>query len=154
MTSRMQEVSQKDKKESVMNKESVLLVQESFRKVAPIADAAAKIFYTRLFTIEPPLRALFKGDLSEQGRMLMAALGMAVNGLSQPETIAKTVRDLGVRHRGYGVKEEHYKIVGEALIFTLETGLGPAFNDSLRQAWLEAYALLSGLMIEASKSEA
>ncbi|HTH12745.1 MAG TPA: globin domain-containing protein, partial [Spirochaetia bacterium] len=109
---------------------------------------------TRLFTIAPPLRALFKGDLSEQGRMLMAALGMAVNGLSQPETIAKTVRDLGVRHRGYGVKEEHYKIVGEALIFTLETGLGSAFNDSLRQAWLEAYALLSGLMIEASKSEA
>jgi len=50
-----------------MTPESQRLVRDSFAKVAPIAPAAAAMFYDRLFTLDPTLRPLFKGDMQEQG---------------------------------------------------------------------------------------
>ena len=57
-----------------------------------------------------------------------------------------TLHGLGRRHRGYGVEDRHYATVGEALIWTLGQGLGPAFTDEARDAWLAAYTLLAGVM--------
>ncbi len=61
-----------------MTPNQAALVQESFRKVAPIADIAASVFYARLFELDPSLRALFKGDMKRQGTMLMSMIGSAV----------------------------------------------------------------------------
>jgi nitric oxide dioxygenase len=55
-----------------MTNEQIKLVQDSFRQVAPIAETAAQLFYARLFELDPDLELLFKGNLSEQGRKLMA----------------------------------------------------------------------------------
>lgn len=133
-----------------MNPEQVRLVQESFEKVAPIADQAAALFYERLFSQEPSLRQLFKGDLRKQGQMLMQTLALAVRSLHQPQSIVPAVQQLGIRHAGYGVRNEDYADVGAALLWTLEQGLGPAFTDEVREAWASAYGLLSGVMIEAA----
>lgn len=87
------------------------LVQSSFAKVAPIAETAASLFYDRLFTLDPRLRLLFKGDMKEQGRKLMAMIGAAVRGLDQVEALVPVVRDLGRRHAGYGVGDADYDTV-------------------------------------------
>lgn len=42
-------------------------MQTNFAKVAQVAEKAAAMFYNRLFEIDPSLRALFKGDIAEQG---------------------------------------------------------------------------------------
>jgi hypothetical protein len=55
-----------------MTPKHVAQVQQSFAMVAPVADEAAAMFYGRLFEIAPHLQALFRGDLAEQGRKLMA----------------------------------------------------------------------------------
>jgi len=68
-----------------MNAEQVKLVQGSFQKVAPIADAAATLFYGRLFDLDPALESLFKGDMVEQGRKLMQMIGVAVKSLDRLE---------------------------------------------------------------------
>ncbi len=51
------------------------LVRDSFARVAPIAEQAAELFYGRLFELDPALKPLFKGDMKEQGRKLMAMIG-------------------------------------------------------------------------------
>ncbi len=107
-----------------MNPESQRLVRESFAKVAPIAPAAAAMFYERLFVLDPALRPLFKGDMAEQGRKLMSMIGVAVANLGRLDAIVPTVRELGRRHAGYGVQQSHYDTVGTALVWTLEQGLG------------------------------
>ena len=56
-----------------MTPEAQRLVRESFAKVAPIAPAAAAMFYDRLFVLDPALRPLFKGDMAEQGGKLMSS---------------------------------------------------------------------------------
>lgn len=135
-----------------METSQIALVQSTFKLVLPIKDVAADLFYNRLFEIEPSTRALFKGDIKEQGNKLMAALGVVVAGLTAIETIIPTVQDMAVRHVDYGVQDEHYAKVGEALIWTLEQGLGDAFTPDVKDAWLAAYTTLAGVMIEAANA--
>jgi nitric oxide dioxygenase len=131
-----------------MTPDQIDLVQASFAKVAPIAAAAADLFYSRLFEIAPEVRPLFRSDMKEQGRKLMTTLGIVVSGLKSPDTILPAARALAVKHVGYGVTAEHYAPVGAALIWTLEQGLGDDFPPETRAAWIAAYTLLSGVMIE------
>jgi hemoglobin-like flavoprotein len=129
-----------------VNPRQVELVQQSFEQVKPIAPAAATIFYSYLFDLDPTLRNLFKGDMTRQGAMLMSMIGTAVAGLSNPEKIIPTVKLLGARHVGYGVRDHHFHTVGVALLWTLEQGLGDAFTDEVRDAWSETYDLLTSVM--------
>ncbi len=123
------------------------LVQRSFTQVKPIAATAAELFYNRLFSLDPSLRRLFTGgDMARQGQMLMSMIGAAVAGLRDLETLSPVVRGLGARHVGYGVQPSHYLVVGAALIWTLEQGLADDFTPEVREAWTEAYALLSQVM--------
>ena len=122
-------------------------VQTSFIKIVPIADLAAALFYGRLFEMAPETRALFCGDMGRQGRKLMAALATVVNSLGDFEAIVSVARDLAKRHVAYGVTPEHYAIVGAALLWTLEQGLGDEFTPALRAAWEAAYCALSEVMI-------
>lgn len=133
-----------------MTPDQITLVQESFKKVAPIKDVAADIFYTRLFDVAPEVKPMFKGDITEQGAKLMATLGVVVNGLRNLEAIVPVAQDLAIKHVAYGVQPEHYAVVGESLIFTLEKGLGDAFTPDLKDAWAAAYSTLSGVMIDAA----
>ncbi|KZD21662.1 globin family protein [Tardiphaga robiniae] len=130
-----------------MNASDVALVQDSFRKVAPISDVAAELFYGRLFEVAPQVKPMFRGDMREQGRKLMATLGVVVTGLTRLETVLPAASALAKQHVAYGVKAEHYPIVGGALLWTLEKGLGDAWTPELAAAWTAAYGTLSGYMI-------
>lgn len=126
------------------------MVQDSFRKVVPIADTAADLFYDRLFTIAPEVRPLFPDDLKEQKKKLITMLATAVTNLHQVETILPAVENLGKRHVSYGVTAKHYEPVGAALLWTLEQGLGSDFTPPVKAAWTEAYTTLAGVMTGAA----
>src|SRR5215470_17143477 len=93
-----------DMKREIMTPNQVKAIQDSFLKIKPISELAAEIFYGRLFEIAPAVRPLFRGDMKEQGRMLMAVLTAVVNGLGNLESILPAARALAKRHVGYGVK--------------------------------------------------
>jgi hemoglobin-like flavoprotein len=133
-----------------MTNRQITLVQESFEHVRPISEVAAELFYTRLFEIAPEVRPMFKGDMKEQGRKLMTMLNVVVKGLSAPEKIIPAAQQLGVRHVDYGVRDEHYPIVAEALLWTLEQGLKEAWTPEVKEAWVAAYTLLAGVMTQAA----
>ena len=139
-----------------MTPEQIKAIQESFAKVVPISEQAAALFYGRLFEIAPSVKPLFRGDMTEQGRKLMATLAVVVNGLTNLETILPAASALAKRHVGYGVKPIHYPIVGEALLWTLQRGLGADWTPELAEAWTDAYGVLSDYMIDKSygRSEA
>lgn len=135
-----------------MTAEQVSLVQSSFAKVVPILQAAAGLFYGRLFELDPALRPLFKGSIEEQGKKLMQVLGVAVASLDNIDAVLPTVRSLGARHQSYGVKERDYDTVGVALMWTLEKGLGDAFTPPVRDAWTDTYVLLSTVMKDSARN--
>jgi len=137
-----------------MTPEKIKLVQESWIKVVPISETAAELFYGKLFELDPSLKSLFKGDMKEQGRKLMSILNTAVNALDKLDTIVPAVQDMGRRHLGYGVKDEHYDTVGEALIWTLDAGLKDDFTEDTKGAWIEVYTLVADTMKEAAAEPA
>lgn len=130
--------------------EQIALVQDSFKKVVPIKEQAASLFYTRLFETQPQLKALFKAPLPEQGRKLMSALAAVVTNLNNLGAVADTIRQLGQRHVGYGVKPADYEAVGAALLWTLEKGLGAGFTPAVKGAWAAAYGLVAEAMKQAA----
>jgi hemoglobin-like flavoprotein len=130
------------------------LVQDSFATIAPIADDAAVLFYGRLFELDPSLMHMFRGDMAEQRKKLMQMLTAAVKGLDRLDQLVPVVEDLGRRHVAYGVADSHYDTVGEALLWTLEAGLGRAFTPDVRDAWTTVYGLLATTMREAARDAA
>jgi hemoglobin-like flavoprotein len=136
-----------------MTPEQVKLVKDSWAKVAPIADTAAELFYGKLFELDPSVKPMFKGDMTEQGRKLMAMLNTAVNSLDNLEAIVPAIQAMGKRHVGYGVRDEHYDTVGEALIWTLGAGLKDDFTEDTKIAWISVYTLVSTTM-KAAAAEA
>ena len=133
-----------------MTPEQISLVQSTFAHIRPHAETAAALFYTQLFTLDPSLRALFRGNMQQQGAMLMRMLALAVDGLHHPETLVGPLQALGQRHVGYGVCAEDYDTVGAALLWTLEQALGAQWTEETCAAWSAAYTLLATAMQTAS----
>ena len=133
-----------------MTPEQVTLVQTSWEKVVPIADKAAELFYGKLFETDPALKPLFKGDMAEQGKKLMTMITTVVRGMQNLDKLVPAIQDLGKRHVGYGVKDEHYDTVGGSLIWTLEQGLGEEFTPETKDAWVAAYTILATTMKDAA----
>lgn len=129
-----------------MTRRQIELVQTSFAEVKPIAQAAAALFYDRLFEIAPEVRPMFRGDMAEQGRKLMTALAFVVAGLERFEQLRGVVAELGARHASYGVRDYHYTAVAEALLWTLAAGLGRSFTPEVEDAWVSAYTILADAM--------
>jgi hemoglobin-like flavoprotein len=137
-----------------MTPDQIRLVQQSFAKVAPISDQAAMIFYDRLFEVAPSVKAMFPADLTEQRKKLMTTLAVVVNGLTNLGAVLPAASALAKRHVSYGARPEHYPVVGGALLWTLEKGLGDAWTAEIAAAWTAAYGTLSGYMISEAYPQA
>ncbi|PWC36768.1 globin domain-containing protein [Azospirillum sp. TSO22-1] len=129
-----------------MSPDDMETVRRSFCKVAMLNARVGLQFYERLFALDPDLRALFGEDVHPQAEKLVATLASAVRHLSNPAALEGSLRAMGERHRGYGVRDEHYATVGEALLSTLETNLGPEFTPDVRGAWLALYGMVARMM--------
>ena len=122
------------------------IVRGEWEKVEAIADAAATLLYDRLFALDPQIRVLFPLDLEEQKVKAIQVLGVALQGLSDPEVLFPILRLLGRKHVTFGVRPHHYATLASALIWTLRTGLGDAFDDEHEAAWTHVYAVLTAHM--------
>lgn len=137
-----------------MTPQQIDLVQQSWEKVVPIAKDAASLFYGRLFELDPSLRPYFKGDIEEQGKKLMTILTTVVRGLKSFDKLEMAVWQLGRRHVAYQIEEKHYGTVAQALLWTLEQGLGAdTFKGDLKDAWVQAYTVVAGLMQAGANAE-
>ena len=136
----------------MLTSRQVELVQESFGLVQPILDDAAVLFYGRLFELDPSLQQMFHRPRREQARLLAQTLTVVVKGIDNPSQLRGAVEALGRRHAGYGVRDEHYAVVAEALLWTLEAGLKDKFTSEVRDAWVAAYSWLAFTMQRAAAS--
>jgi len=136
-----------------MTPEQAQIIKLTFAQVMRERDKVGLMFYDRLFSIAPEVKPLFRGDIAEQSRKLMDTLALAVGMLRDMPTLVITLEGLARRHVGYGVKDEHYDKVGEALLWTLEKGLGDAFTPQVREAWTALYVAVAKIMRDAAKGQ-
>ena len=134
-----------------MTPRQITLVQDSFAMIVPKREDVARGFYDNLFLLDPALRPMFPADLSDQGKKLMQVLAVVVRSLDNLGPLLPSIDDMARRHVAYGVEDDHYATVGQALIHTLRAGLREAFSQEMEEAWRDAYAILSNRMITATK---
>ncbi len=111
------------------------------------------MFYDRLFEIAPETRPLFKRDLRGQYDKFIQMLLWIVANLHQVQVILPAVEELGRRHAGYDIEPHYFERVGEALIWTLDAGLGDEFTPEIQDAWIAAYGVLASTMQAAGDRE-
>lgn len=140
-------------------------IRRSWKLVIPIAETAADLFYKRLFELKPEYRSLFPENLAGQKSKLVRMLAFIVKSLDYPESAWKddvaeaedlllVLLALGRRHESlYRVPREAYGPVGEALLWTLDYGLGEAFSPQVRAAWTAVYKAVSTTMILSTKAK-
>jgi nitric oxide dioxygenase len=133
--------------EREMTPEQIKLVQQSFSELEPISDQAAVMFYDRLFEVAPAVKSMFPADMTEQRKKLMTTFAFVVSGLFDLPSVLPAASALATRHVAYGARAEHYPIVGGALLWTLEKGLGADWTPEVAEAWAAAYTTLSNYMI-------
>jgi len=122
-----------------MTPREITLLQTSFQKVAPVSEQTAAQFYSRLFELDPRMRAVFQGNLTVEGRKLMALVALTVKHLHRFDRLVPSVHRLGLRYAAYHLTENNYRTIGEALLWALARVLGDAFTNDLQSAWAEAY---------------
>lgn len=136
-----------------MTPQEIGLVRASFAQLHRRRIETACLFYERLFTSAPDTRSLFRNDIESQARNLMEMLTVALAMLNDPGGLNALLERLGERHRGYGVRPEHYDAVRRALLWTLETSLGEAFTPQTREAWATLYDQMARAMLAGEPAE-
>eukprot|EP00242_Pyramimonas_sp_CCMP2087_P017367 CAMPEP_0198200878 /NCGR_PEP_ID=MMETSP1445-20131203/3782_1 /TAXON_ID=36898 /ORGANISM="Pyramimonas sp., Strain CCMP2087" /LENGTH=164 /DNA_ID=CAMNT_0043871045 /DNA_START=221 /DNA_END=715 /DNA_ORIENTATION=- len=134
------------------------IIQDSWAKIRPIEEGdftyLPLFFYPKLFELDPTTKPLFEDiTMENQGKKLMLMLNVAVDGVEDLDSLVKLLTSLGRRHAMYGCTEEQYDAVGQALIFTLASGLGKEFTPRVKEAWLMVYGIIVGVMIPAMAAE-
>ena len=131
-----------------MTHHQTLLVKRSwsiFQKIDPVI--VADVFYTKLFTDNPSLRPMFPADMSAQYVKLIDMINMIIARLDNPCAFLSEVGEMAKKHTGYGVKPRHYMMVGAALLWTLEKGLGCDWTVDMKEAWTICYGNLSEIIL-------
>jgi hemoglobin-like flavoprotein len=135
----------------MLTSRQIELVENSWDYILLNSPETGAIFYKRLFSIDPGLRQLFKGDINIQSQKLVAMITFAVHKLNNLDEVISDVRTLGIRHKNNLVETAHYQTVASALLWTLEKALHHEWNEEVKDAWTAVYTALSVTMIEAAK---
>ncbi|MBC7902968.1 MAG: hemoglobin [Gemmatimonadaceae bacterium] len=134
-----------------MTPQQIAIVKQSwqlFQGINPVL--VGDVFYSKVFLTDPSLKSMFHIPRDQQSRKIIEMLNVIVGRLDRLDELNEDIRQMAIRHKGYGVKNEHYQTIGNALLWTLEQGLGKDWNDSTENAWSECFRNISTAMMTAS----
>jgi hemoglobin-like flavoprotein len=132
-----------------MTPEQKTLIRSSWSAI-PDADRFVTSFYAHLFALDASAARLFAGvDMPAQRQKVAQTFGVVVHALDDLDSIVPAVVALGAKHAQYGVEHRHFDSVGQALVAAFSDTLGSAFTPDVRDAWVNAYGILSSVMQQA-----
>jgi hemoglobin-like flavoprotein len=131
--------------------EEVVLIKKTWKLIRGInAAVVGDTFYSKLFALHPPLRRMFPRNMDEPYRMFMDMLNMIIARLDKQETLNQYIADITIRNSNYGIRTAHYKLAKEALIWTLQQGLGKDWTPATSEAWINGCSVVTDAMIIAT----
>ena len=135
-----------------MTEAEIRSVKQSWRTLRAIDPTiVGDLFYSKLFMANPSLRNMFPKKMDVQYNKLMDMLSVIIARLDRIDELSDDIAAMARRHVHYGVRPAHYKLVGNALLWTLKQGLGQDWTPNVEKAWAECYSLLSGVMMKAAE---
>jgi hemoglobin-like flavoprotein len=133
----------------------IALMEQSFARISAHGADFAERFYDELFARFPGVKPLFaKVSMKRQRGHLMASLVLVMDHLRDPATLERHIRDLGVRHVGYGTSPRHYYAVTSTLVDTMREVHGEGWSDEIEEAWSDGLEAVANVMMSAAAAAA
>jgi nitric oxide dioxygenase len=137
-----------------MTDDEVDLLHLGLRLMRERKELAAALFYPRLFEIAPDTRPLFSDDIIGQTEKTIFACAAVVGQIQEVDREGSLCSELAKRHVAYGVKPQHYPLVGKAVLSIMEEVLGEAhFTPEMEAAWVKAYDRIARAMVRTAYGE-
>lgn len=133
-----------------LTEDEIEILQDTWAQVVTIKTQAAEIFYASLFETAPEVKSMFTGDMEVQGDKLISTIAKVVNSIDKLDRVTPILQELAISHLEYDVLFEHYAVVGETLLWTLEQGLGEGYTEETEKAWTKAYNIIAKVMTDAA----
>jgi hemoglobin-like flavoprotein len=130
-----------------LDRELALRLRTSFQAITAAADAFTDTFYNRLFTVAPAVRSMFPADMQAQKQKLLSMLVWIVDNLEQGEDLKVRIRELGLRHEGYGAKAAHYPVVADAMLAAMAEVSGASWNRDIEADWRTVLERICDVML-------
>lgn len=135
-----------------LGRQRIAMLEASFGRVAALGTDFAELVYRKLFERHPGVKPLFaKVPMKLQSQHLTQTLVMVIDRLRQPDVVTEQLRQLSVRHVGYGVFPSQYFALNGIILEALKEVLGDDWNDAIDDAWREGLEALTRVMLEAHK---
>lgn len=134
-----------------MTRRDIQLVKSSFEQVRPNLSAISQLFYGRVFQVAPSIRAMFVGDIRAQAKKFQDMLAVLVDGLDHAEQYAPALHAMGQRHLGYGVTDEQYAVVADALVWAVSQGVDGGMTTDEKNAWRSVLGKVCDIMRDGAR---
>jgi hemoglobin-like flavoprotein len=134
---------------------NVELLRSSFELVLEREPSLTHRFYGVLFSKYPQVKSLFgRNSGQQQEKMLADALVAVMDHLEDASWLRDKLTAMGAKHLDYGVKDEMYPFVGDALITAMSQVAGADWTDEHTAQWSAAYGAITSLMLEGAHARA
>lgn len=130
-----------------MTDREIQLVKSTWKLFRGISPALiGETFYSKLFMDHPELRQLFPRSMDDQYCRLVEMINVIVARLNSQDALTAELQPLATKHIRFGVRKEHYQMIGTTMFWTLKQGLGNDWTEEVSRAWAHCYELVSGIM--------
>lgn len=133
------------------NAEMTALIRASLPILQAEGESFTRLFYHKLLSKYPELQHLFNPAHQAQGmqqRSLATALYAYAANIDHPAPLKDAIAVIANKHVALGVRAEHYPLVGQTLLASLQEWLGDRASPTLLEAWALAYQQLTEQLIQ------
>jgi nitric oxide dioxygenase len=134
-----------------LSPETIAIVKSTAPALQQHGLAITQRMYERLF-VDPEIKALFDQAAQasgEQPKRLAAAILAYAKNIDNLGALTQAVHRMAERHVATKVLPEHYPAVAAALLPAIKDVLGDAVDETVLNAWGEAYWFLADILIAA-----
>lgn len=132
---------------------------DTIKQTIPIlqtqGEALTRRFYQNMFANNPEVAPFFNPAHQKAGtqqRALANAICAYAQHVDSPEQLTDAIELIAQKHVSLGIQPEHYPVVGENLLLTIQEMLELDADDPVVQAWAEAYGQLAQVFIDREKT--
>ena len=131
-----------------LSPETLAIVKSTAPALQEHGLAITTRMYERLF-VDPEMKALFDQAAftsGEQPKRLAAAILAFAKNVDNLPALSGAVERICARHVETHIKPEHYPAVANALLPAIKDVLGDAVDDTVLNAWGQAYWFLADIL--------
>lgn len=134
-----------------MKPETFDIIRQTVPVLEQHGELLADCFYKNMFHNNPEIKAFFNPAHQHSGaqqRALAATICAYARHIENFDQLQQLIGLITQKHVSFGIKPEHYPIVGNHFLLALREVMGESATEEVIEAWTEAYGVLAGIFID------